>query len=444
MAGQGAGTRARGSKAKGGLAAGAAAALVALLAAPDAHAQGGKPVVVPLRGEIPDVVNVLKLQEIRARQPKACGPMEISPGNWIRVDCHTYPEQAVKAISHFSNRKLKMAKAGKLSFTPLKLTAKQLKVRTRVPGGGGAGAAAGVEKAGGLDDAAQGSKSSGTVASNFPGTVDHRAMGLEGPVRNQGSVGSCTAFAMATTLDNQLLRAGIRDATSATHVWSYYGFPSMGKAADATLGKAVAPNGTWSYVGKEACKIADPVYEDCGSAYGVVPGTWRSDSALMTKHKAATSAAKYKISAIERLNVLPADPSEVVQALSSGNSLWVAFKIDGNKWTNRAMSGGVIPDWYDYSGGHAVVMSGYRSTPSGKQFLIHNSWGESWGDKGYAWVSEAMVKKFMHHAYKVKLGGAQKPKELTDDDCGPDDLVDGVTGQCAPICPDDSRPMDGC
>ena len=92
----------------------------------------------------------------------------------------------------------------------------------------------------------------------------------------------------------------------------------------------------------------------------------------------------------------------------------------------------------------AVVMSGYRSTPSGKQFLIHNSWGESWGDKGYAWVSEAMVKKFMHHAYKVKLGGAQKPKELTDDDCGPDDLVDGVTGQCAPICPDDSRPMDGC
>ena len=55
------------------------------------------------------------------------------------------------------------------------------------------------------------------------------------------------------------------------------------------------------------------------------------------------------------------------------------------------MKNGVIPDWSEPNGGHAVTMAGYRETPQGRQFLLHNNWGTSWGDKGYGWISEAMV-----------------------------------------------------
>lgn len=38
---------------------------------------------------------------------------------------------------------------------------------------------------------------------------------------------------------------------------------------------------------------------------------------------------------------------------------------------------------------HAVIAVGYGIVQTGQRFiLIRNSWGESWGDNGYAWVSE--------------------------------------------------------
>lgn len=398
-------------------------------------------------------VNVAKLQEIAKRQPKACGVYEVAPGVWTRIDCQMYAP-AKKAVAHLSARKLRLVSTHKTLWKPMRSVAAAVRGSfsanragtTLVRGGRGAPPAAAAAAGGGAND-----PPGIIVAESFPGTVDHRNDSFEGPIKSQGAVGSCTAFALSAVVDNAAIRAekmnaaDPRAATSPNHVWSGYGIPNMGAAADSNIARPLATVATWAYDNKEACKLANPTdtyHEDCGDAYGVRAGSWRSDSAVMGDYDRANAQGVYKIAAVEKMATRPPSMEEVVGALAGGADLWVAFLIDGSKWTNYAMKNGVIPDWDDYSGGHSVAISGYRDTPSGRQFLIHNSWGVSWGDHGYAWVSERMVQKWLYFAYKVKLsGGVKNP---TDDDCAPDELVDATTNECAVMCADDSRPNNGC
>lgn len=395
-------------------------------------------------------VNVAKLQAIAKRQPKACGVYEVAPGVWTRIDCQMYSPSS-KAIASLSPRKLKLIKAHKTLWKPMKSVASAVRGSFQRggttlirPGGGGAPSTA----AGGGGNDPPGI----IVAESFPGTVDHRSSNLEGPIKSQGAVGSCTAFALSAVVDNAAIRAGKLQggdrsgATSPNHVWSGYGIPNMGAAADSNIARPLATMGIWDQNNPEACKLAmstETYREDCGEAYGVKAGSWRNDGAVKAKYDRANASGLYKIAYIEKMSVRPPNMEEVVSAIASGQDLWVAFMIDGSKWTNYAMKNGVIPDYDDYSGGHAVSLSGYRDTPSGRQFLIHNSWGTGWGDNGYAWISERMVQKWMYYSYKVKISGGVK--DPTDDDCAPDELVDATTNECAIMCePDGSRPNNGC
>ena len=43
----------------------------------------------------------------------------------------------------------------------------------------------------------------------FPSTVDHRSDGTEGPIKNQGGVGSCTAHSLSSALDNAAIGTSI-------------------------------------------------------------------------------------------------------------------------------------------------------------------------------------------------------------------------------------------
>jgi len=309
----------------------------------------------------------------------------------------------------------------------------------------------------------------------LPATVDLRTEALLGPVKYQGPVGACTAFSFSSTMDNQLRRSKTSGSTAPQHVWSFYGIPQMGLAGDRMLGKTVSALETWPVSHKELCKLTrKPGFDnggyvdDCIEAYpGVQQGSYESDPALMAKLNAANESAKFKVKSVQKLQVKPAVVEELQSAMASGSALWIAMRIDGSAWSRPP--GGVIPDWSRESGGHAITMVGYRDTPKGKQYLIQNSWGESWGEKGFAWVSEKMVNEKMHYAYKVTLEGEAPPPPppppavnpgqnpqpqpppqqpqaklvFTDDDCDADELLDIGTGQCGRICPDDSRPFGG-
>jgi hypothetical protein len=185
--------------------------------------------------------------------------------------------------------------------------------------------------------------------------------------------------------------------------------------------------------------------------------------------------------------------------------VWLALGVSQDAWTSPAVQAtGIVPDWLIEDGGHAVALAGYRAaTPAGRQFLVHNSWGPTWGQGGYAWISEAMIRGHSQYAYTIAVVDSDAPppprtpvptpqpqgpstcpagyrqvaglplcqracttaadcgaggmcvslrpgrganvcvatNPATDDDCGEGQLVDIVTGRCAPECAQGLRPV---
>jgi len=415
--------------------AGAAAAVLAMAANGCADTKrpatfpippGGFQHVVPVLN-VHDAVNVTHVQKLQARVPQKCGARQVAPNVWVKIDCHAYKVVPNAKPLVFSAGRVRMLQQGKLRLDPGSL------------------------KTGGAAPAPSGVRGGAPVGTgSFPSTVDHRQSGTEGPIKNQEYTSACTGFALSATMDNAILRLGAKDVSSPSHLWAHYGQPDMGDAASGNLNKPIATWATWPFSPKEGCELSR-FDDDCDEHYGVSTNSYMRDSKLESELANAEANGKYMIASVQALS-MPANPNDIVAVLATGADLWVAFSLDANNWGYQALqqNNNVIPDWSDPEGGHAVMLAGYRVASDGsKQFLIHNSWGTDWGDGGYAWVSDTMVKRFLRSAYKIKVtpvGGSVTPGQtlpLTDDDCDSDELVDAVTGQCSPECSDGSRPSNG-
>lgn len=422
-------------------------------------------------------LNPAALAKIRARPHTGCGPKEVAPDVFTHIDCTKKYTPVTKAKIALASRRLKLFKTGKLSVDQ--------------------GVGGGTPKDHPVGD--------GTPAV-LPAEVDHRKDGSEGPVKDQGVVGSCTGFSLSTTMDNAVRRLGKQDVISPMHVWSHYAIPSMGEAGDGNIQKPIAIFADYPYDQKIACGMYKGLSEfSCGEYFNPPVqsgGAAFNDPKVQTDIKNADGKGKYKIAQIDNIYHEGMDTDELAAQLASGKDIWVAFTIDDDSWGFQAVKNGVIPDWTNGGGGHAVVLSGYRGSGANKQFLIHNSWTEKWGDGGYAWVSDKMVRQWLHAAYVIKVddlaspppppppppssdgrcpagylsdgsgpcmkactkaadcdpsstcsavgSGAQASQQacvpnnpLTDDDCADDELVDSQTGRCAAMCDDGTRPAGG-
>lgn len=75
--------------------------------------------------------------------------------------------------------------------------------------------------------------------------------------------------------------------------------------------------------------------------------------------------------------------------LTQHGPILVGLNVDAT-WDNATATGGKLdafqPD--TVRGGHAVAIVGYTDD---KRFIVRNSWGTAWGDKGYAYVSEDYI-----------------------------------------------------
>ncbi len=227
------------------------------------------------------------------------------------------------------------------------------------------------------------------AAPTTPPTKDLRAAWWK--VNDQGSTGSCVGWATA----DGLLR------------WHFVGANRLDRK------DLLSPRFTWM-----ASKETDPFITQ--------PTTFIE--AEGTSLKAALDVAR-KFGAV-RDSVLPfgtgdlyAGDSQTFYALASqlkissyfniGTNLsnwrtWIATKgpiltrLDVDKTWDDATSNGGDMDVYKPNtarGGHAVAIVGYKKD----RFIVRNSWGTGWGDKGFGYASLAYAQEAFTEAYGVAV-----------------------------------------
>jgi hypothetical protein len=232
----------------------------------------------------------------------------------------------------------------------------------------------------------------------------------------------------------------------------------MARCAEANRQKALAAEEVWPYTRESATQACT------WSAKGQCEPNCRSTGVTCTCHlteewcgrevdaEALARADGLPMARITTITALERDKASLMSALAKGQDVWMSMRCDPDAFDTDALLRGhdglsfVLPhfDPEDATAGHALLIVGYRVQPSGTYFLFHNSWGEAWGDRGYAWIHETTLMRNLTSAYTVDAEpwdpswSKVPPRQENPSQCTTGLLPDSITGQCTPPCPDGS------
>ncbi|TGN14602.1 C1 family peptidase [Leptospira ilyithenensis] len=215
------------------------------------------------------------------------------------------------------------------------------------------------------------------------------------PVGSQGQQNSCVAWATGYAIKSYLATGGKS---------SKYDPPFKGGKGDNVFSPAFIYN--QQNGGKDAGLYYYKTLEFL-QANGVVP--WSSmpysdkDYRTQPNESAKKEALNYKIRSFSRLNFK--NPDEIKRVLAGGNVVLFGIIIDDGFYKLKGSEVYDSNSGQSY-GGHAMTIVGYddsKTSKSGKKgaFKIQNSWGEDWGDKGFGWISYAMLAKVGQETYAL-------------------------------------------
>lgn len=176
------------------------------------------------------------------------------------------------------------------------------------------------------------------------------------PIFDQGSLGSCTGNAAAGLLGtDSAARAGITSVTISGNVLP----------VDETLAVQVYSLATQL----DGIQGAYPPDDTGSSGLGAAKALVKLGLAIKYRHAFSLSAL---------LSALQAGPVMV-------GTVWLESMFDVDSSTGYVQ----VDRRTAVAGGHEYVLSAYDA--SAQAFRLDNSWGESWGVRGSAWLSQADV-----------------------------------------------------
>ncbi|MDE2232878.1 MAG: C1 family peptidase [Patescibacteria group bacterium] len=190
------------------------------------------------------------------------------------------------------------------------------------------------------------------------------------PIRNQGQLGSCTAFAWTGALQHLAMKEKLTSALIEPSELAFYwqernllgsiaedSGASLSDGAKVSMQIGWLAESTWPY--------------DIGRFTATPPSSPVLDTDLVCL-SVSQSAIDLKTALLEGYGV------------PFGISVYQSFE--------QATNGHIpIPDHSRETllGGHAIVLVGYDDANS--VFMFRNSWGESWGDHGYGYIPYGYV-----------------------------------------------------
>lgn len=188
------------------------------------------------------------------------------------------------------------------------------------------------------------------------------------PIEDQGDVGSCTANALAGALEYLEKRVNGEEAR-VSRLFIYWNERDFEGNTSEDHGAALSD-------GIKALKEDGACTEEM----------WRYDKHLVFEkphENAYDEAADHTIDEAHRVKI---DLHDMRHCLAEGYpfvfglQIYDAFQEDGAHGRIRTPD----PDAHQHCGGHAMLCVGYSDAD--QMFLVRNSWGPDWGDRGYCYV----------------------------------------------------------
>ena len=210
------------------------------------------------------------------------------------------------------------------------------------------------------------------MAGAIPAQVDLRAQCP--PVYDQGQLGSCTANAIAGAIEFDRLKQKISDFAP-SRLFIYYNERVMEHTIDSDSGAQI----------RDGIKSVGKLGDCPETEWPYVISKFKTKPPA----KCYSDALKYKAVLYQRVTQTL---SQLKGCLASGYPFVLGFTVyESFESAQVAKTGHAsLPKSGEQSiGGHAVVGVGYDDAK--QWFIIRNSWGNSWGMKGYFTLPYAYV-----------------------------------------------------